>query len=111
MKKAIMALTTLAAMASGTALAADPVALSKQFKSDCLACHSIDKKMVGPAWKDVAAKYKGNAGAQNMLVEKTIKGGKGNWDKVTGGMVMTPHPTKPSKSEIGQIIAAILVLK
>ncbi len=46
-----------------------------------------------------------------MLVEKVIKGGKGNWDKVTGGQVMTPHAAKPSKEEIGKIVAAILELK
>jgi len=59
---------------------------------DCASCHRIATKLVGPAWKDVAEKYKGDAGAENMLMEKVRKGGKGNWDKVTGGVPMSPHP-------------------
>jgi len=101
--------TTLLAMSS-VAQAADPVALTKEFKADCLGCHTVAKKMVGPAWNDVAAKYKGNTGAQAALTDKVIKGGKGNWDKVTGGMKMTPHPQKPTKAEIEKIVAAILSL-
>jgi cytochrome c551/c552 len=58
----------------------------------------------------VSAKYKGNAAARDMLVTKIQKGGKGNWDKVTGGMAMTPHPSKPSKEEIGKIVDDILKL-
>lgn len=111
MKALIAAMTATALMAfSGAASAADPVALTKEFKGDCLSCHAVDHKVVGPAWKDVAAKYKGDAKAHDVLVEKVIKGGKGNWDKVTGGMSMTPHPAKPSKEEIGKIVAAILTL-
>jgi len=59
---------------------------------DCRACHAIDHKLVGPAWKDVAEKYKGDPKAEAMLMEKVKKGGKGNWDKVTGGVSMPPHP-------------------
>jgi cytochrome c len=59
---------------------------------DCASCHRIATKLVGPPWKDVAAKYKGQAGAEKMLMEKVRKGGKGNWDKVTGGVPMSPHP-------------------
>jgi len=59
---------------------------------DCATCHRLATKLVGPAWKDVAARYKGQAGAEKMLMEKVRKGGKGNWDKVTGGVPMTPHP-------------------
>lgn len=111
MKAIIAAMTATALLAiSSTASAADPVALTKEFKGDCLACHAVDKKVVGPAWKDVAAKYKGDKGAHDMLVAKVIKGGKGNWDKQTGGMAMTPHPAKPSKEEIEKIVAAILAL-
>jgi len=59
---------------------------------DCKACHAIDHKLVGPAWQDVANKYKGDAKAEAMLMQKVKKGGKGNWDKVTGGVAMPPHP-------------------
>ena len=111
MKALIAAVTATALLSiSSVALAADPVALTKEAKADCLACHAVDKKVVGPAWKDVAVKYKGDKGAQAALTEKVIKGGKGNWDKVTGGMAMTPHPAKPSKEEIEKIVAAILTL-
>lgn len=111
MKATLVALVSVAGIASGSAWAADPVALAKESKGDCLACHTIEKKMVGPAWKDVANKYRGDKGAQEMLVEKVIKGGKGNWTQVTGGMAMPPHSSKPSKEEIGKIVAAILELK
>jgi cytochrome c len=59
---------------------------------DCGSCHRIATKLVGPAWKDVAEKYKGDAGAEARLMEKVRKGGKGNWDKITGGVPMSPHP-------------------
>jgi cytochrome c len=51
-------------------------------KNACTACHAVDKKLVGPSYKDVAAKYKGNAKAEAMLVEKVKKGGVGNWGQV-----------------------------
>jgi cytochrome c len=89
---------------------ANVIALVKEFGGDCLACHSVNKKIVGPAWIDVAAKYKGDSETKAMLVEKVIRGGKGNWDNVTGGVSMTPHPSKPSREEIGKIVAAILRL-
>lgn len=103
---AAMTATALLAISSTASAGADPVALVKEFKGDCLSCHSVEKKVVGPAWKDVAAKYKSDKGAQAALVEKVIKGGKGNW----GSMAMTPHPSKPSKEEIEKIVAAILAL-
>lgn len=52
-------------------------ALAKE--SGCLACHSIEQKRVGPAWNDVGAKYKGDAGAKANLVEWIKKGGTGRW--------------------------------
>lgn len=108
---AVTATTLLAISSAAQAdVAADTLALVKEAKGDCLACHSIEKKVVGPAWKDVSAKYKGDKAAQEALVAKVIKGGKGNWDKVTGGQVMTPHPAKPSKEEIEKIVASILKL-
>lgn len=51
-------------------------------KNACTACHAVDKKLVGPSYKDVAAKYKGNAKAEAMLVEKVKKGGVGVWGQV-----------------------------
>ena len=55
---------------------------------NCLACHAVDKKLVGPAYKDVAAKYKGDKGAVAALATKVQKGGVGNW----GQIPMPPNP-------------------
>ena len=49
---------------------------------NCMACHAVDKKLVGPSYKDVAAKYKGDAGAVDKLAVKIIKGGSGVWGPV-----------------------------
>jgi cytochrome c len=51
-------------------------------KSGCLVCHAIDKKVIGPAYKDVAAKYKGDKAAEAKLIEKVTKGGSGVWGQV-----------------------------
>lgn len=55
---------------------------------NCLACHAVDKKLVGPAYKDVAAKYKGDKTAAAMLAAKIQKGGVGTW----GQIPMPPNP-------------------
>jgi len=60
-------------------------------KYDCHTCHKVDVKVVGPAYKDVAAKYKGQAGIEDKLVAKVKAGGSGNWGKVP----MLPHPNVP----------------
>nr|MBL8456263.1 c-type cytochrome [Zoogloeaceae bacterium] len=61
-------------------------------KKNCMACHQVDKKVVGPSYKEVSEKYKGQADAPAMLVEKVIKGGTGVWGKV-------PMPPNPAVSE------------
>ncbi len=58
-------------------------------KSACMACHAVDKKMVGPAYKDIAAKYKGDKTAEAKLFEKVKKGGSGVW----GQIPMPPNAT------------------
>lgn len=65
---------------AGTAQADKGEDLAK--KSGCLACHAVDKKIVGPAYKEVAAKYKGDSGAEAKLVEKVKKGGSGVWGQI-----------------------------
>ena len=79
-------------------------------KSGCLACHSVEKKVVGPAWKDVAAKYKGNAGAKEDLIAKVKKGGKGNWTKVTGGAPMPPYSPRVKDEDIAKLVDFVLGL-
>ena len=68
---------------------ADGNALLK--KNNCTACHTMDKKLVGPGFKDVAAKYRGQPDAEAALIAKVTKGGKGAW----GSMAMPPQSAKP----------------
>lgn len=79
-------------------------------KSGCLACHSVEKKVVGPAWKDVAAKYKGDAGARDALIAKVKKGGKGNWTAVTGGVPMPPYSPRVADADIETLVDFVLGL-
>lgn len=80
---------TLAAVAAGVLLAAPAMAnLELAQKKNCLACHAVDKKLVGPAYKDVAAKYKGDKTAEAKLTEKVQKGGSGVWGQI-------PMPANP----------------
>jgi cytochrome c len=65
---------------------AEAMELAKQ--NNCLSCHAIDKKLVGPAWKAVAARYRGDSTAEDRLMHKIADGGSGVW----GVMVMTPSP-------------------
>lgn len=64
-------------------------ALMKQH--NCSSCHAIDKKLVGPSYKEVAEKYKGDASAEQHLIDKVRKGGSGVW----GPVPMPPHPNVP----------------
>lgn len=75
-------------------------------KSGCLACHSVDKKVVGPGWKDVAAKYKGQAGAKATLISKVKSGGKGNW----GAVPMPPYSPRVSDANIEKLVDFIMTL-
>ncbi len=68
----------------------------------CTACHANDKKVVGPAYKDVAKKYKGDAGAAAKLAEKVVKGGQGVW-----GPIPMP-PNKVTDDEAKKMVAYVL---
>lgn len=72
-------------------------------KKNCMACHSIDKKLVGPAYKDVAAKYKGDKAAVDKLVVKVIKGGSGAW-----GAIPMPANPQVSEAEAKTLVAWVL---
>ncbi len=98
-------------MAAGSIASANPDAtasLELAKKSGCLACHSVEKKVVGPAWKDVSAKYKGNADARTALITKVKAGGKGNWTEVTGGVPMPPYSPRVPDDDIGKLVDFIL---
>ena len=71
----------------------------------CLACHRIDEKLVGPAYRDVAKKYHGITGAQDTLIAKVRKGGKGVW-----GTVAMPPATNASDEDLKAILGWILSL-
>lgn len=75
-------------------------------KSNCLTCHKIDEKLIGPAYKDVANKYAGNDTAVTHLAHKIIAGGSGVW----GSVAMTPHPDL-SEADAEQMVKYILLLK
>ncbi len=82
------ALGLLAALAA-TGAAEASEALAK--KGGCLACHAVDKKIVGPSYREIAARYKGQAAAPAQLAERVRKGGKGVWGAV-------PMPATDSKT-------------
>ena len=102
MRSALILAAALAA--AGTAHAQSATDLLK--KHACVACHQNEKKLVGPAYNDVAAKYKGNAKAADMLADKVKKGGSGTW----GAVAMPPNPQVPD-ADIKTMVAYILALK
>jgi cytochrome c len=106
--KKMLAISAAAAILAISGQAQADLDLAK--KSGCLACHSVEKKVVGPAWKDVAAKYKGDAGAKAALVAKVKKGGKGNWTKVTGGAPMPPYSPRVKDADIEKLVDFVLGL-
>lgn len=75
-------------------------------KKNCMACHAMDKKLVGPAYKEVAAKYSGQKDAATKLAEKIMKGGSGAWGQV-------PMPANPqvNADEAKALAAWVLGIK
>ena len=97
-----LALAATLALCAGAASAASPEEAMN--KAGCMACHSKDKKLVGPSFKDIAAKYKGQD-ASAQLFDKVRKGGSG----VYGPVPMSPNgPDKIGDAELKEAIAAIL---
>lgn len=92
MKKISIALMAAAGLLATTNAVADE-ALAKA--KNCFTCHALDKKLVGPAYKDVAAKYKGDAKAVDMLAAKIKSGGKGVW----GPIPMPPNNVTPDEAK------------
>lgn len=89
------------ALGSGAAFADGEAALTK---GGCMACHAKDKKLVGPSFKDIAAKYKGQD-VSAQLMDKVRKGGSGVW----GPIPMSPNPvSKINDADLKEAVAAIL---
>lgn len=94
--------------ALGLAFSAAPALANLELatKSACTACHAVDKKLVGPAYKDVAAKYKGNPKAEAMLIEKVKKGGVGTW-----GQIPMPPNASVKDDDIKTLVKWVLSIK
>jgi cytochrome c len=75
-------------------------------KKNCMACHAVDQKVIGPAYKDVAAKYAGQTDAVPKLTQKVMKGGAGVW-----GAVPMPANPQVNEAEAKQLVQWILTLK
>jgi cytochrome c len=75
-------------------------------KKNCMACHAVDKKLIGPSYKDVAAKYGGQKDAADMLAQKILKGGAGVW-----GAVPMPANPQVSEAEAKQLATWVLTAK
>jgi len=101
MKRILVAISTLTvfAAASTSALADMALATSK----NCMACHAVDKKLVGPSYKDIATKYAGQADAVDKLAGKVVKGGSGAW-----GPVPMPANAQINDADAKKLVAWIL---
>ncbi|MFT3777715.1 MAG: c-type cytochrome [Ottowia sp.] len=101
MKRVLLTFATLAAI-SAPALADEALAKAK----NCMACHTVDKKLVGPAYKEVAKKYAADGGAVDKLAAKIMKGGSGVW-----GAVPMPPNANVSDAEAKKLAGWIMSLK
>ena len=104
MKSIFLATIVIACMAAAPARAAPALALAQ--KRNCMACHAIGQKVIGPAYKDVAAKYAGQPDAVPRLAQKVMKGGTGVW-----GVAVMPANLQLSEAEAKQLVQWILSLK
>jgi cytochrome c len=102
MKNLVVLLIFAAAAAPALALENADLARSK----NCMACHSISSKVVGPAFKDVAKRYAGQPDAAEKLAQKVLKGGSGAW-----GVVPMPANTQVTEAEARELVHWVLSLK
>ena len=102
MKRLMLVAMGLMVAASGSAMANADLAKAK----NCMACHAAATKLVGPAYKDVAAKYAGQKDAEAKLVAKVMKGGSGSW-----GAVPMPANPQVSEAEAKALVKWIMSLK
>lgn len=104
MKKIAAVLAAATLMAAGSAVADELEDMMK--KNGCNACHAEDKKIIGPSYKDVSAKYKGDATAVAKLSDKVKKGGSGVW-----GPIPMPPNTAVKDPDVKKMVELILALK
>ena len=86
----------------------ETAALALVEQHGCFTCHAIDHKVIGPAWKDVAAKYRGDPGAEDRLVKKVSNGGKGVWGNT---VAMPPFGPYVKEADIRTLVRFVLSLK
>ena len=103
MKALLLAIVTAGSLMVAGQAAADQ-ALAQ--KSGCLACHGVDKKVLGPALKDIAAKYKGDKSAEGKMIAKVKAGGSGVW----GPIPMPANSPQVKDGDIKSIVKWILSL-
>lgn len=102
MKHLMVVVAAAAALVSNAAMANADLAKAK----NCLACHAVASKLVGPAFKDVAAKYAGQKDAENNLVQKVLKGSSGVW-----GPVPMPANAQVSEAEARTLVKWVMSQK
>ena len=95
--------TILAVLLLGSCITANANQALAQ-KSGCLACHAVDQKILGPAYKDVAKKYRGQADAEAKLIAKVKKGGSGAW----GAIPMPPMSPQVKDEDIKTLVKWVL---
>ena len=97
----------LFAMAAAVTVATPAFAdLALATAKNCMACHAVDKKLVGPAYKEVAAKYASDKGAADKLAAKILKGGSGVW-----GAIPMPANAQVNEAEAKKLAAWVLTVK
>ena len=102
MKRFLILCLVVGASASNVALASADLAKAK----NCMACHAVGNKVIGPAFKDVATKYAGQADAEDKLVQKVLKGGSGAW-----GQIPMPANAQVTDAEAHTLVKWVLSLK
>jgi cytochrome c len=102
MKTALMMIGSVALLVSGSAMANADLAKAK----NCMTCHSVDNKILGPSFKEVAKKYAGDKTAEAKLITKVMKGGSGVW-----GAVPMPANGQVSPAEAKTLVTWILSVK
>ena len=122
MKTRLISLAAVLLSASAWATPADDAALKLATGSGCMACHHIEPGAkgpngmapIGPAWKDVAAKYRGQKGAQQQLTATVLAGSspyESHWKDKVSGLSMPPNKVAISQEDAGKLVSWILGLK
>jgi cytochrome c len=102
MKRSLLVCLTAGVLVSNVAMANADLAKAK----NCMACHAVASKVVGPAFKDVAAKYAGQKDAEEKLTQKVLKGGSGVW-----GAIPMPANAQVSEAEARTLVKWVLSQK